>query len=669
MRNDLHDSNLFNAIIKSAKLSHSRSILSGNASITENGALVSFIEASGAQRDVTLPVADEGLMFVASNVGATYNVVLKTAGGSTVTTLLPGDTALLFASESEWVALRGWAALAVFTNSTNGLVPAPNSVTPGSLFLRDDGQWGQVQVVGIVDAFKYMSDGTNIATGAGPDTFKFRSSNGSLNVTVGNNDATHGDNVNLTVNAGGIDHNALLNYSANRHIDHTAVTLTAGLGISGGGDISASRSFAFDPSELTTAAPILGDYAVYMTTADAIPRRGTFTQINGILDHNALLNYSANRHIDHSTVSVIAGYGLSGGGAITSSVTLNVDFTEFPTDDLPVLADSIPFYDLSELDNGLATFTQVNAMLDHNALLNYSANRHIDHTAVSISAGTGLTGGGDISVSRTINLDAVTGTAALNVFTSALKGLAPASGGGTTNFLRADGTWTAPAGGGDVVGPASATDNAFVMFSGTTGKLVKNGVIAADSAAMIAKTAGRPVTTDLLFPRVLASGTVAAGTLNLSLASYTAYPLLQLILVRLVPSVDGAQVYMHFSTNGGGSYEVANYHYNFINTTDDAGGVNISPSASTSASQIVISGPVDSTATQSGGNFTIDMYNFSAASYSQISWHGVHWDDSNRIRNIKGSGGLAVAQDTDTIQISMSSGNITSMTYRLIGIP
>ena len=45
----------------------------------------------------------------------------------------------------------------------------------------------------------------------------------------------------------------------------------------------------------------------------------------------------------------------------------------------------------------------------------------------------------------------LTGTQAttlLDNFTSSLKGLAPASGGGTTNFLRADGTWAAPAGGG-----------------------------------------------------------------------------------------------------------------------------------------------------------------------------------------------------------------------------
>jgi len=39
-------------------------------------------------------------------------------------------------------------------------------------------------------------------------------------------------------------------------------------------------------------------------------------------------------------------------------------------------------------------------------------------------------------------------TAILDTFTSSLKGLAPASGGGTTNFLRADGTWAAASGGG-----------------------------------------------------------------------------------------------------------------------------------------------------------------------------------------------------------------------------
>ena len=50
--------------------------------------------------------------------------------------------------------------------------------------------------------------------------------------------------------------------------------------------------------------------------------------------------------------------------------------------------------------------------------------------------------------------------------------------GGTTLYLRADGTWATPAGGGggsgDVVGPASAVNNRVAFFDGTTGKLIKD---------------------------------------------------------------------------------------------------------------------------------------------------------------------------------------------------
>lgn len=44
------------------------------------------------------------------------------------------------------------------------------------------------------------------------------------------------------------------------------------------------------------------------------------------------------------------------------------------------------------------------------------------------------------------DLTSAQATAILDAFTSALKGLAPASGGGTANFLRADGSWAVPPG-------------------------------------------------------------------------------------------------------------------------------------------------------------------------------------------------------------------------------
>ncbi len=76
----------------------------------------------------------------------------------------------------------------------------------------------------------------------------------------------------------------------------------------------------------------------------------------------------------------------------------------------------------------------------------------------------------------------------LPLVSSSDAGLVPASGGGTTNFLRADGTWAAPAGGsgtGDVVGPGSATDNALARFDATTGKLIKNSVMVLDNAGQV----------------------------------------------------------------------------------------------------------------------------------------------------------------------------------------
>ena len=43
--------------------------------------------------------------------------------------------------------------------------------------------------------------------------------------------------------------------------------------------------------------------------------------------------------------------------------------------------------------------------VDHNATTNYSSNRHIDHSQITISGIGGLIGGGDLTTSRTITLN------------------------------------------------------------------------------------------------------------------------------------------------------------------------------------------------------------------------------------------------------------------------
>jgi hypothetical protein len=75
------------------------------------------------------------------------------------------------------------------------------------------------------------------------------------------------------------------------------------------------------------------------------------------------------------------------------------------------------------------------------------------------AGGTVLTIANDIvtyakmqNISDTEELTGTQATSLLNTFTSALKGLVPPSGGGTVNFLRADGTFTTPAGTGVTTG-------------------------------------------------------------------------------------------------------------------------------------------------------------------------------------------------------------------------
>jgi hypothetical protein len=101
------------------------------------------------------------------------------------------------------------------------------------------------------------------------------------------------------------------------------------------------------------------------------------------------------------------------------------------------------------------------------------ANKVTNAMLAQVATGTFL---GRVTAA-TGDVETLTGTQAttlLDVFSSTLKGLVPLSGGGTTNFLRADGTWAAPAGGGGsmaIGGSITSATAGSVLFAGTSGVL------------------------------------------------------------------------------------------------------------------------------------------------------------------------------------------------------
>lgn len=66
--------------------------------------------------------------------------------------------------------------------------------------------------------------------------------------------------------------------------------------------------------------------------------------------------------------------------------------------------DSVAFTSTSFTVNGAEVF-KANSQVDHDATTNFVANEHVDHTSVTLSAGSGLSGGGTIAANRSFAVD------------------------------------------------------------------------------------------------------------------------------------------------------------------------------------------------------------------------------------------------------------------------
>lgn len=114
-----------------------------------------------------------------------------------------------------------------------------------------------------------------LLTQTAPDTFVGRSlvDAGSGRITITNADGVAG-NPTLDVNESNVNHDALANFVANEHIDHSSVEIqtVADSGLTGGGDITTSRSLSVDINGTTaeTSADNADEILIHDNSAGAL---------------------------------------------------------------------------------------------------------------------------------------------------------------------------------------------------------------------------------------------------------------------------------------------------------------------------------------------------------------------------------------------------------------
>ena len=251
-----------------------------------------------------------------------------------------------------------------------------------------------------------------------------------------------------------IVHDNLSGFVSNEHINHTSVSISAGSGLTGGGNIAATRTIN------------IGEGTGITVDSDSISTN------DAEIVHDNLSGFVSNEHINHTSVTLTAGNGLTGGGNIASSRTFAVG----EGTGILVAADTISTND---------------AEIVHDNLSGFVSNEHINHTSVTFTAGDGLTGGGNIASSRTFAVGAGTGVTvdsdSISIGQDVSTSATPTFGNiTTTGYIRGPSTFT--------IDPAAHGDN--------TGKVVIAGDLQVDGTTT-----------------TINSTTVAIDDLNFSIAT------------------------------------------------------------------------------------------------------------------------------------------------------
>jgi hypothetical protein len=292
----------------------------------------------------------------------------------------------------------------------------------------------------------------------------------------------------------------------------TTTSITAGTGLTGGGDLSANRTLSISNTTVTAAA--YGSSSKTLTAT--VNAQG---QLTALADTNIAI---ANTQVSGLGTASTRDAGVALGVA-TLDAAGKVPVTELPdavlgalsyqgtwdaSTNTPTLTSSVGtkgyYYVVS-----VAGTTNLNGVTDWQigdwAVYNGTAWQKVDNTD-SVTSVNGFTGAvsltttninegtnlyytdararGAISAGTAISYDNTTGV----VTNAAPDQIVALTGAGTTTISGTYPNFTITSADskiGDVVGPASATDNAIARYDTTTGKLIQNSLVIVDDTGSV----------------------------------------------------------------------------------------------------------------------------------------------------------------------------------------
>lgn len=171
----------------------------------------------------------------------------------------------------------------------------------------------------------------------------------------------------------------------------------------------------------------------------------------------------------------------------------------------------------------------------------------------------------------------------------------------------------------------------------------------------------------------LISTATASSSASISFTGLSStYSQYVIVVSGLAPATDAVNFWMRTSTNGGVSYDSGASDYGWANgvrafdTTGTSNG-----DGDDADSQILLTDDTDATlgnAANEISSYTIWLENPSAAQYFQMNYQGVVTTPVGVRLRIVGAGSRLTAADVDAVQFTMSSGNISTGTFKLYGL-